>query len=253
MLVPRPTTLEQYTLQPEIVKKILRYATQPSILHTVLCGPNGCGKYSLCLLLIAQHMGVSLAELHRVQPHSFTFQDKEHTFYKSAHHFEIDVQHFQPHHQKAIVEIVRDLSKTMNVALNRYKIIVLRNSECLTRNVQHQLRRIVETLYRTAYKMVLHKRGDVARDMVLDILRKLSLVQSREKFTLVTRLFKSVFDYSERVWVPKAKVPMLSVAAAALYERPVAIRWRRVRRAVKWIAIASLTLRELHERVVSKK
>jgi len=110
-----------------------------------------------------------------------------------------------------------------------------------------------ETLYRTAYKMVLHKRGDVAREMVLDILRKLSLVQSREKFTLATRLFKSVFDYSERVWVPKAKVPMLNVAAAALYERPVAARWRRVRRAVKWVAIASLTLRELHERVASKE
>lgn len=107
-----------------------------------------------------------------------------------------------------------------------------------------------ETLYRTAYKMVLHKRGEVAREMVLEVLRKLSLVQSREKYAMVARLFKSVFDYSERVWVPKAKVPMLDVAAAALYERPVAARWRRVRRAVKWVAIASLTLRDLHGCVV---
>jgi len=107
-----------------------------------------------------------------------------------------------------------------------------------------------ETLYRTAYKMVLHKRGDVAREMVLDILRKLSLVQSRDKYVLVTRLFKSVFDYSERVWVPKAKVPMLTVAASALYERPVAARWRRVRWAVKWYAVLSLTLRDMHARAV---
>lgn len=148
--VNRPTCREECTVHPAIVQKVVRYASQASILHTTFCGPAGSGKYTLALLLIAEHMQTSMAALQRVHPHTYSVGDKDYTFYKSQHHFEIDVAHFQPHQQKAVVEIIRDLSKTMNVAINRYKIIVVRNSEHLTRGIQHQLRRIVETLYRTS-------------------------------------------------------------------------------------------------------
>lgn len=109
-----------------------------------------------------------------------------------------------------------------------------------------------ETLYRIAYKMVLHKRGDVARDMVIELLRKCSLVQSRDKYDLLVRMMASIFQYSERVWVPKTGATPLPVAAIALHERPVAAHWRRLRRAVKWVALTSLVLRDLHKRATEK-
>ena len=150
LLAKRPTKMEDYVAHPSIVQKMVRYAQQPSILHTAFYGPHGSGKYSICLLLISKHMGVPIAAVQKVHGHTCSYKDKEYTFYKSQYHFEIDVAHFLTHQQKAIVEIIQDLSKTMNVSINRYKIIVVRNSELLTRGIQHQLRRMIETLYRTA-------------------------------------------------------------------------------------------------------
>ena len=150
LLSRRPTQVEEYTAHPSIVQKMVRYAHQKSILHTTFYGPHGSGKYSLCLLLIAEHMRVPIAAVQKVHGHAYGYKEKEYTFYKSQYHFEIDVAHFLVHQQKAIVDIIQDLGKTMNVSINRYKIIVLRNSELLTRGIQHQLRRMIETLYKTA-------------------------------------------------------------------------------------------------------
>ena len=64
-------------------------------------------------------------------------------------HFELNVADFSSHRQNALIELLQDLAKTLNVSRNCYKIIVMRNVELLHRPIQHQLRRMLELFYST--------------------------------------------------------------------------------------------------------
>lgn len=143
------TDLFDDVLHPQIVIKTMNYGQCPEILHTLFYGSFGSGKYTLAKLLIAKNMKVSLKSVEKIQKHIYPVKEKEYYFYKSNVHFEIDLKNFLIHQQKIIIEIIQDLSKTLNVALNRYKIILIKNAELLERNIQHQLRRMMETLYKT--------------------------------------------------------------------------------------------------------
>jgi len=92
-----------------------------------------------------------------------------------------------------------------------------------------------EDLYRVAYHMVLIKRGPIVRQMADDLVRTLSLRMPRAAFFTMARLFADLLMYGEQTWVRTKGSPPLAKVARALYERPVARRWRRVWRYLGWV------------------
>tara|TARA_B100000787_G_C16182419_1_gene292640 strand:+ start:353 stop:733 length:381 start_codon:yes stop_codon:yes gene_type:complete len=88
-------------------------------------------------------------------------------------------------------------------------------------------------LYSIAYQMALHKRGDVARDMTDEILRKLSLVSDRSEYSITTDIFHELLKYGETSWADLAQRTRLTVVAEYLYTRRVARHWRLVYRLVR--------------------
>jgi KaiC/GvpD/RAD55 family RecA-like ATPase len=149
---------------PELIQRLRLYVRRP-IAHVLLYGPPGCGKFTLAKLLIAMHAQVAPSQVYKLQAHVYEAADREFRFLKSTCHFELDVAHFVgAAQQKALVEIVRELSKTMNVARNAYKIILLRNAQALSRSIQHQLRRMLETMYATARLILVSTSVDIFDD-----------------------------------------------------------------------------------------
>ena len=92
-----------------------------------------------------------------------------------------------------------------------------------------------EDLYRVAYNMVLIKRGPVVRQMADDLVRTLSLRMPCAPYFTMVSLFADLLMYGEHTWVRAKGHPPLTRVARALYERPVARRWRRVWRYLGWV------------------
>ena len=138
-----PKTEEEYTLHPDIATNIIECATH-TIAHTIFFGDYGTGKNALAKLLIAKHFNVSLQNLYKKSFITFEHGELSYSFSKSNYHFEINVQNIPKNHQHIIAEFILDISKTMNIFTHRYKIIILNNAEFLSRNIQHQLRRMME-------------------------------------------------------------------------------------------------------------
>lgn len=134
---------------PELTAHLRTYAERKEILHTLFYGPPGSGKMALVRHLIAEHMRVPVATVRRTQPHVYRIKDREFPFYKTTVHFELNAADFSPLRQNALIELLQDLAKTLNVSRNCYKVIVVRNVELLHRSVQHQLRRMMELFYST--------------------------------------------------------------------------------------------------------
>jgi len=137
-----------YDLHPDLQSRICKYARN-SISHTLFYGPPGAGKWSLAKLFISKHMNISLHSIYRTQKHIYTLKEKDYFFFKSNVHFELDVSNFLKSQQYVFVAILNELSKTLNVVLNRYKIILIRNADHLSLTTQHQLRMMMEEMYRT--------------------------------------------------------------------------------------------------------
>lgn len=123
-------------------------------MHTMFYGPPCSGKLHLARVFISAHTGINVQKSTRVA-HSYKNKDKLFPFHKSSVHFEIDVNDFLNNNQLYLMDLIQELARTLNVSRNTYKIILLRHTEKLTKNIQHQLRRMMELFYTTCRLIML--------------------------------------------------------------------------------------------------
>jgi hypothetical protein len=138
----------------DMYKSVENYARCDDIIHTAFYGLPGSGKLALARELIAIHTNTD-PKPHARTCHYYKVKDRAFPFFKSSVHFEMDVQDFPPSQQGCLMDLLQELSRTLNVSRNSYKLIVLRNAEKLTRTVQHQLRRMMELFYTTCRVILL--------------------------------------------------------------------------------------------------
>ena len=94
-----------------------------------------------------------------------------------------------------------------------------------------------EAVYNDQYNLMINKRGPQVYAMVVRALETMTLATDFETFQKRMRLVLDLSMHLDRVWVPArthAYAPLLVVAIHA-WDRPVARRWRRVCRLVRWI------------------
>ena len=146
---PFPYNMQQLVFHPSLCGVVDQYASRKEIMHTLFYGPPSSGKLTLARRLVARHFGLPVSTISRHVQHTYTIKDKTFPFYKSSVHFEINSVDFLPNQQKALLELLQDLAKTLNVFRNKYKVVVIQNADRLTRDIQHQLRRMMEVFYST--------------------------------------------------------------------------------------------------------
>lgn len=149
-----PSTSPDTALHTNTHTQVGNYATSKDIMHTLFYGPECSGKLHMAQRFITQHTGVDVQRVKRIA-HEFKTKDKSFPFFKSSVHFEINVNDFGQSNQKCLMDLVQELSRTLNVSRNTYKIILLCHAEQLTQSIQHQLRRMMELFYATTRLIML--------------------------------------------------------------------------------------------------
>lgn len=139
-----PKTIEECVFHPEIIAQLKEFSSH-SLVHTIFFGHYGYGKYTLAKAYISCHLNVPMYQLSKKTFLKFDHGDNQFSFLKSNYHFEINVQNIPKSQQDVIPEIILDLANTTNIYTHTYKIIILKNAEYLSRHIQHQLRRMMET------------------------------------------------------------------------------------------------------------
>lgn len=143
-----PKQIEDFTLHSELINNILNFSNE-ALVHSIFFGNYGYGKTTLAKLMIANHLKIQ--PLHLYKKTFFIFNHKDETFniLKSNYHYEINIQHYTKQQQDMIPELILDLSNTTDIHTHKYKIVILKNAEFLSRNIQHQLRRMMESYNKT--------------------------------------------------------------------------------------------------------
>ena len=92
-------------------------------------------------------------------------------------------------------------------------------------------------VYRDQYDLVVHGRGPRVHAMVVRALQTIALAVEWAPYKQRMRLILDLSLHLDRCWLPQhPQYAPLLVAAHKAWHRPVAKRWRRVCRLVRWIA-----------------
>jgi len=91
-------------------------------------------------------------------------------------------------------------------------------------------------VYCVNYNLVALGRGDALHDAIADALRRLALAERAASYDRAVVLIRDCAMYLDQVWVPKSGRPRIAAVGEAMYDRPVARRWRRALAHAKWTA-----------------
>ena len=91
-------------------------------------------------------------------------------------------------------------------------------------------------VYCVNYNLVALGRGEALHDAITDALRRLALAERAASYDRAVVLIRDCAMYLDQVWVPKSGRPRIAAVGEAMYDRPVARRWRRALTHAKWTA-----------------
>lgn len=91
-------------------------------------------------------------------------------------------------------------------------------------------------VYCVNYNLVVLGRGEALHDAIGDAMRRLSLTARAASYDQAVVLIRACAMYLDHVWVPKTGRPSIEAIGKAVYDRPVARRWRRALAHAKWTA-----------------
>lgn len=238
-----PRALDELTFHPSICAIVDQYAQRGEIMHTLFYGPASSGKTTLARRLINVHTQHAPTTLLRRTHHTYRVKDRFFPFYKTSVHFEIDVADFSPHHQKALIELLQELARTLNVSRNAYKLLLLKNTDLLSRAIQHQLRRMMELFYSTCRLVFLSHSLDRIDPTLLS--RFVCVRVPRPRLDCLTTTADDVPRFTVQEWVRQQAD---GANITSIVDTAVEQLWRALLRKVfapssvrKWVRIITLT------------
>jgi len=90
--------------------------------------------------------------------------------------------------------------------------------------------------YHAAYDLLCHGQACYVYHMALVTLRKLSRARGEEEYARLSKIICDICALVNDKFVLAKGLAAMNQMAAYMYARPVAARWRRVRRVVNWMA-----------------
>ena len=89
-------------------------------------------------------------------------------------------------------------------------------------------------VYNNIYNLVVWQRGEQVLELIKETFRRMSLVRRPLLYRLAVGIIKDCGMYLNHVWLVRWEKPSLTNLSEAMYERPVARRWRRALAYAKW-------------------
>ena len=90
------------------------------------------------------------------------------------------------------------------------------------------------TMYNNIYNLTIGQKGEEVLELITHAFRRMSLTRRPLVYGTAVGIVKDCAMYLDQVWLRRWEKPSLLDVAEAMYERPVARRWRRALAYAKW-------------------
>jgi len=89
-------------------------------------------------------------------------------------------------------------------------------------------------MYNNVYNLVIGQKGEEVLALITETFRRLSLSRRPLVYGMAIEIIEDCAMYLDLVWLRRREEPSLADVAEAMYDRPVARRWRRALAYAKW-------------------
>ena len=129
-----------------LIGKILN--NSDNIPNLLIYGPNGSGKQTILRLILKNLYGSSIINS-KIETYEIKSKKINLNYLASSYHIEIDMRLYKQW-DKHILDFLKSIVYTKNIAHNIHKIIIILHAENLSKQSQNCLRRIIEKTKLTA-------------------------------------------------------------------------------------------------------
>ena len=149
----KPKKKEEYIFNQDIVNKMMNFGKNGVLPNIIFHGPPGSGKHSIVMTflskLLSQDEGLNLSIYKRNNfEYSVNYQDKNDitiNIIKNNYYFELDADDYGYNDKKIFYNFISEISNSVDVSSQKYKIIIIKNADKLSSEAQYTLKRIMET------------------------------------------------------------------------------------------------------------
>ena len=145
----KPNNLDNFIINPQLIMKLKRYVkylkNNENMLNIAFIGISNSCKLTLCRCFLASIFGNDIYKLH--EDEFITKQNCTHYTIKllySKYHYEISFCGLQYADKGVLIDILNKYFSTYNVDTLKYKILVIKDFDILTKPAQYALRRKIE-------------------------------------------------------------------------------------------------------------
>jgi len=141
----RPKNFQGAKLNLEKINKLKNIANIDNFHNIFIYGGMGCGKYTLAMMILNNIFG---SEIYNKSQKKFEYtignSHKTIDIICSKYHYEVYFNDNYDYDYNIIVEFLKDVSKSLNVMTNSFKVIVLRNVQFLNKHMYDVIKNICE-------------------------------------------------------------------------------------------------------------
>lgn len=148
----KPENLDDLYINDEIINKLKKMYKDKIIDSTIFYGPEGSGKYTIIKALLASIYGCSVNNIKRNEYHLTNPNTKKSEIINikmSKFHYEIDMRDYYLNDSLIINLFIDNVSKTCNIETNSYHIIIIKNTQLISKSIQDSIKAFIEKKHNT--------------------------------------------------------------------------------------------------------
>ena len=138
----KPKSFSESVLNKDIIKTLQNFIRDNILYNLVLYGPNGCGKYTLALLLLNELYNDGIYKKKKI--HMELANGKTLELVSSMYHFEIYVNHYTFNDKTSLVHLLERLVTNKNISINSYNVVIIRNCQYLKKELFFTIKKFSE-------------------------------------------------------------------------------------------------------------
>tara|TARA_Y100000991_G_scaffold211284_1_gene193626 strand:- start:503 stop:1576 length:1074 start_codon:yes stop_codon:yes gene_type:complete len=152
----KPKKPDDYIYNRDIVNKIINFGKNGVLPNVIFHGPPGSGKHTIVLTFLSQlltnnqELNMSIYNRSNFE-YNVNYQDKNDitiNIIKNNHYFELDADDYGYNDKKIFYNFISEISNSVDVSNQKYKIIIIKNADKLSSEAQYTLKRIMETNFK---------------------------------------------------------------------------------------------------------
>jgi len=155
----QPRKYEDYIFNKDLIERLKDFSRKDYLPHIIFHGPHGAGKHSVVLTflgyLLSKDENINEIIYSRQNIEYFITSDDKKSdnspinIVQNLHYFELDADDYGYNDKKIFYNFISEISNTIDISTQKYKIIIIKNADKLSMEAQHTLKRIMELKYKT--------------------------------------------------------------------------------------------------------